>query len=235
MIYCTGDIHGNYRELLDALEIKQIPHNSEQLVILLGDVGANYYADGRDNRLKKRLQESGRVYFCIHGNHERRPESLDTYHEANWNGGIVYVESDYPNILFAKDGEVYDLKGIKTLVLGGAYSVDKWYRLRNGWNWFADEQMSEHRRTEVFEKIKQLGHVDLVLSHTCPFEWQPTDLFIDGLDQSTVDKSMELWLSDVERNLDYKMWLFGHFHDDRKINDKVRMLFKSIMKLEVTR
>lgn len=232
MIYCTGDIHGNYRELLDTLETKKIPHNSEQLVILLGDVGANYYGDGRDNRLKKRLQESGRVYFCIHGNHERRPESLDTYHEVNWNGGTVCVESDYPNILFAKDGEVYDLKGIKTLVLGGAYSVDKWYRLEDGYHWFADEQISEQRRTEILEQIKQLGHVDLVLSHTCPYEWQPTDLFIDGLDQSTVDKSMELWLSDVERNLDYKMWLFGHFHDDRKINSKVRMLFKSVIKLE---
>ncbi len=45
-------------------------------------------------------------------------------------------------------------------------------------------------------------------------------LFLDGLDQSTVDKTMEEWLSDVEKNLNYKHWLFGHFHANREINDK---------------
>ena len=34
------------------------------------------------------------------------------------------MEDDFPNLLFAKDGEIFDLEGHKAIVLGGAYSVD---------------------------------------------------------------------------------------------------------------
>lgn len=56
---------------------------------------------------------------------------------------------------------------------------------------------------------------DLVLSHTCPYPYEPTDLFLAGLDQSTVDSTMERYLGEIEFNLDYKRWAFGHFHADR--------------------
>ena len=65
------------------------------------------------------------------------------YKSQEWNGGKVWVEEAYPNILFAKDGEIYDIAGMKTIVIGGAYSVDKFYRLSKGYNWFEDEQPSD--------------------------------------------------------------------------------------------
>lgn len=232
MIYCTGDIHGDVRTLLNWLDKCRIPHQKDQIVILLGDVGVNYFGDFRDQEAKVILQDSNRTYFCIHGNHERRPESLATYHSDVWHGGAVYIEDKYPNLVFAQDGEVFDLEGLRTLVLGGAYSVDKWYRLQSGYHWFEDEQIPEQRRKSILKKVKQLGKVDLVLSHTCPYQWQPFDLFLSGIDQSTVDNSMEHWLTKVERNLDYRYWLFGHFHDDRSINDKSQMLFKNVIDLE---
>lgn len=177
---------------------------------------------------KKRLQDSGRTYFCIHGNHEMRPESIASYQEQLGNFGMVYVEQEFPNLQFAKDGELYDLEGYKTLVLGGAYSVDKFYRLECGARWFADEQITPERRKAILKQITTFGQLDLVLSHICPYSWQPTDLFLNGLDQSTVDNSMEKWLEEVETHLNYRHWLFAHFHDDRKINSKVTMLFNTI-------
>ena len=56
---------------------------------------------------------------------------------------------------------------------------------------------------------------DLVLSHTCPIIYEPTDLFLSVVDQSTVDKATERWLGGIEYNLDYKLWAFGHFHSLR--------------------
>ena len=38
------------------------------------------------------------------------------YKLQEWNGGKVWVEEAYPNILFAKDGEIYDIAGMKTIV-----------------------------------------------------------------------------------------------------------------------
>lgn len=232
MVYYTGDVHGDIRSLLRWLNKCRIPHQRDQIIVLLGDVGVNYFNDDRDQEAKLLLQDSNRTYFCIHGNHERRPENIVTYHADVWHDGAVYVEDRYPHIIFAQDGEVFDLDGLQSLVLGGAYSVDKWLRLQSGYHWFEDEQIPEQRRVEIFDKVRKLSEVDLVLSHTCPFQWRPTDLFMSCLDQSTVDNSMEYWLTEVERNLNYRYWLFGHFHDDRQINDKVQMLFKNVIDLE---
>ena len=232
MIYCTGDIHGDVHALLNWLNKCKIPHQKNQIIVLLGDVGVNYFGDWRDQEAKVLLQDSNRTYFCIHGNHERRPENIKTYYMENWHGGAVYIENKYSNLIFAQDGELYDLDGLKTLVLGGAYSIDKEFRILHGWHWFEDEQIPEQQRKSILEKIKRFDEVDLVLSHTCPFQWQPTDLFLPGIDQNNVDDSMEHWLTEVEKNLNYRYWLFGHFHDDRKVNDKVQMLFKNVIDLQ---
>lgn len=234
MIAITGDIHGEVDDLLWNLDKKFFDEPvEEQTIILLGDVGLNYYGNSVDVKKKEKLQNSGRTYFCIHGNHEERPQNIGTYVPTVWNGGIVYIEEKYPNIIFAKDGEVYDLFGIKTLVLGGAYSVDKWYRIKSGYNWFPNEQISAEERNRIYEKVKQLGSIDMVLSHTCPYQWRPTDLFLDFIDQNSVDNTMEYWLTEIEKILDYKLWFFGHYHDDRRINEKAMMLYKMILSLKI--
>ena len=84
----------------------------------------------------------GRLMLCIQGNHELRPHHIDTYKEVEWNGGIVYREDKYPNLLFAKDGEIYHIQGTDFLVCGGAYSVFKDYRIAHGLSWYYDEQPS---------------------------------------------------------------------------------------------
>ena len=33
--------------------------------------------------------------------------------------------------------------------------------------------------------------VDVVFSHTCPLKYEPVEVFLPGIDQSTVDKSTE--------------------------------------------
>ena len=128
MIYLTGDIHGEVfriREAVERFEIKE-----DDIIVLLGDVGMNYFGNRHgDQHRKKRLNKQGVTMFCIHGNHEMRPGTILSYQEKEWHGGVVYVEEEYQNLLFAKDGELYDLDGKKTIVMGGAYSVDKWYRL----------------------------------------------------------------------------------------------------------
>lgn len=139
---------------------------------------------------------------------------------------MVYVEPEYPNILFAKDGEIYDLEGTRAVAIGGAYSVDKWFRLEHGWRWFEDEQPSEETKRRIEAKLDSVGwKVDVVLSHTCPKAWMPVDLFISGLDQSRVDNSTEEWLQKIEGRLDYRCWYFGHFHGSRK-GEKWQMMFE---------
>ena len=226
MIYITGDTHGNFirvRNLCRVFETKK-----EDILIILGDAGINYYGAGRDNKVKKMHENLPRTIFSIHGNHEMRPETIPTYNEDEWNGGIVYREEEYPHLLFAKDGEIYDLNGINTIAIGGAYSVDKEYRLQNGWGWWADEQPSDEIKARVEKALAENGSkVDVVLSHTTPLKYEPREMFLSCIDQSKVDKSTEIWLDKIEDTIDYKKWYCGHYHTDKSI-DKIRIMFEDI-------
>ena len=186
---------------------------TEDVMIILGDAGINYWLDLSDKELKGRLSGMDITFFCVHGNHEARPWEAADYEEKIWNEGIVYVEEQYPNILFAKDGEIYNFHGKKVMPIGGAYSVDKYYRIRNGLPWFESEQPDEMIKEYVEQQLdKAKWNVDIVLSHTVPIEAEPVWAFIPGLDQSVVDKSTEKWLQKIYDRLDFTEWYAGHYH-----------------------
>ena len=66
----------------------------------------------------------------------------------------------------------------------------------------------------------------MVLSHTCPFRYEPIEMFLPIVDQSTVDASTEHWLDKIEQSLSYKAWYCGHWHTDKRI-DKLHFLYHS--------
>ena len=69
------------------------------LIVILGDAGLNYYGNDKgDSGRKRNLNKWNVPILCVHGNHEMRPESLATYSEKEWNGGTVYYEEEFPNI-----------------------------------------------------------------------------------------------------------------------------------------
>src|SRR5699024_11196921 len=121
MIYYTGDIHGNPREIVQFCDRHKL--TEQDTLVLLGDVGANYFLNGRDAEMKQLLTQVKPTLLCIHGNHEVRPSTLPSYQTKEWNGGTVWVEETYPRLLFAADGEIFHLEGLCNLVIGGAYSV----------------------------------------------------------------------------------------------------------------
>ena len=215
MIYYTGDTHGDFSKVVNFIREHKL--TASDVIVILGDVGFNYFKDTRDEYNKEYVNTLGVTIFCIHGNHEIRPQNIPSYKEKTWNGGKVYREAKYPNLLFAVDGEVYDLDGKSTLVIGGAYSVDKYYRLAHNMRWFEDEQPSESAKEAVRIFMDSHEHIDQILSHTCPFKFEPVEAFLPMIDQSTVDTSTEEFLDEVESTLDYGRWLCGHWHIDKSV------------------
>lgn len=223
MHYITGDTHGDFSEVVRFCKKQKLTENDT--VIILGDAGINYYGDSRDRKPREQLSKTPATIFCIHGNHERRPQSMDKYHETTWHDGTVYFEDEFPNILFAKDGEIYDLDGLRTLVVGGAYSIDKFYRLKHDLNWFADEQPDQSTKEYVEAQLdKHSWNVDVVLSHTAPIKYEPTEVFLERIDQSKVDKTTERWLDTIEDKLNYQHWYCGHFHTSKNV-DKLQFMY----------
>ncbi len=228
MVFYTGDIHGNPDNIVYFSHKYNL--TSEDIVVMLGDVGANYYGDRRDDRCKQALSKIKPTLFCIHGNHERRPHTIPSYKMKKWRGGSVWYEEAYENMLFANDGEVFDLDGLKHLVIGGAYSVDKYYRLAKHYNWFEDEQPSEEIKAYVEHQIAAQP-IDIVLSHTCPYRYEPREAFLPMIDQTTVDDSTEKWLDTIEAKVQYMAWLCGHWHINKRI-DKIHFLFQDIKAMD---
>ena len=226
MIYYTGDIHGDPYEVIQFCDSKKL--TEQDTLVLLGDVGANYYRNRRDTEMKRVLAAVKPTMLCIHGNHEIRPASIPSYRTKQWNGGTVWVEEAFPRLLFAMDGEIFDLEGLRHLVIGGAYSVDKFYRLARGYGWWPDEQPDEATKLRAERQLDIHGwQADVVLTHTCPLRYEPTEVFLSGVDQSSVDKSTEEWLDTIERRLQYKQWYCGHYHTEKAI-DKMTFMFESI-------
>lgn len=147
MIYFTGDTHGSVSEVVRFCVRFHL--TSADTIVILGDVGANYDAGEHDRSMKKALGKLKPTIFCIHGNHEFRPSSIPSYKTKEWNGGTVWYEDAYPNLIFARDGDIYTMDGLRYLVIGGAYSVDKFYRLRHGYGWWDDEQPSAEIKAYV--------------------------------------------------------------------------------------
>ena len=235
----TGDIHGRIQERVDAIDRNLYPPN-ETALICLGDVGFNFYLNRSDTKRKQFAQESGYVFYCVRGNHEERPQNIPNmteYFDMDIHN-FVYMEEEFPNIKYLRDGEEYKFNGHPTLVIGGAYSVDKWFRLDGRpentdlWTgWFPAEQLTSEEMGQIELNING-NYYDIILTHTCPESWEPKDLFLSGLDQSSVDKSMEKWLDVIKTQIDWQVWLFGHYHADRYVKPGVEMLDTSIVDLE---
>lgn len=225
-VYILGDLHGSAKPVRRFYQdyVKMLD-KTDNTLILLGDAGLNFFFNHRDEEFKKKLSKYPFTYFVIRGNHEQRPSICmeehinDWTHEEFWDGRVM-VEKEYPYIKYAEDSpSVYYIETedqlYKTLTVPGAYSVDKYKRLQEGWSWFPAEQLTEEEMGWGREIVERDPAFDLVLSHTCPIMYEPTDLFLPVVNQATVDKTMERYLGELEFKLDYRAWCWAHYHQFR--------------------
>lgn len=238
-IFLCGDLHGDSVPYYNFISRNKI--DDKDYVIFLGDFCANYFLNKRDNRFKQEMNEMPGIKIVLRGNHESRIAPLIKKRPEDWEfifyqgrnqskvqldeeeayntliSGFFYHEKNYPKIWYMKDEPaIYMIGGKKVLILPGAYSVDKYYRIENHLRWFEDEQMSQEEIEELRGVINKPFKVDAILSHTCPLKYEPKDLFIPSIQQSSVDKTMEKFFDEIDNKLKPRVWAFGHFHEYRE-------------------
>lgn len=243
-----GDTHGGTNWITDQLKDYQ---PEQTAIIILGDAGFNFFLNKRDQQTKEYVEQFGYYIYAVRGNHEMRPEHLPSLiheYDKNVNGWVIY-EPNYPYIRYFDEyaSPIYTINGYRCLVLNGAYSVDKWYRLNRAGmteetnnpkrtGWFADECLTKEEMAEIERYIDNSGNYtfDFVFSHTCPKKYQPTDLFLGFVDQSTVDSSMEVWMDKLSEKIVVNIaWVYGHYHKDRVERPHVEQYFNDIENLDI--
>ena len=221
-IYITGDTHGTFdlRKVVYFFKGREEEFSRDDYLIICGDVGVCGFMASDEAKTRDILRNLPVTVLFVDGNHENF-EQLNSYAVEIWNGGKVhFIES---NIIHLMRGQVFEIDGKKFFTFGGAYSVDKFYRLSRGYGWWSDEQPSEEIKQYVEQQLKE-NAIDVVLSHTCPFKYEPVEEFLPGIDQNTVDDSTEKWLDVIEETTDYMAWFCGHWHTNKRI-DKMHFLF----------
>lgn len=217
-VFFTGDLHGDITKLIRFIERFNL--TSEDSIIVLGDAGLLWRNDKKDFKITLKnweLCSNGVHLYFIDGNHENFKLLNHLPIDEN-NMGIVSE-----TIHYLRRGQIYVFNNKKVLVCGGADSIDR-FRRTEGLTWWADEAISE----ETIDGIPA-GHYDYVLTHCCPrsvFENNRVYLItLSNIDQDYVEHQSEDRLEKLKNKITFDHFYFGHYHIDKKLDDKFRCFF----------
>lgn len=213
-LFVTGDLHGrSYLRKLDAFDRAFGHHlNRDDLVVVLGDLSVPWHvpADDDDLALIRHIDEFPWTTLFVDGNHENHTY-LDSLNVTPRFGDDAHELTDH--LVHLMRGRVYDLAGHESLVMGGARSLDA-DSLRRAGSWWAREVPDAQERTILDQAVARHRSVDLVLTHA-PSSSQLAAHALDTMSPWRPDEYNQ-WLQEhIADRLRYRMWFYGHMHDDR--------------------
>ena len=221
MVFVTGDTHGRL-DLDKVIYFDDRKLTQNDYLVILGDFGNVW--NNLESDEEKTILDSLNNYKCkilfVDGNHDNH-KKLATYPVIKWNGGTVHKIRN--NVLHLMRGEIFNLNDQSYFVMGGAKSTDKYRRVKNV-SWWEEELPSKDEYAYAIQNLKNHNwNVDYVLTHCCSSR---TQYKIDPL-----FKRDELtdWFNDIEAQLKFKKWYFGHYHEDWEIDNNHQCLYNQII------
>lgn len=201
---------------------RELTHNS--YVIVLGDFGICWDNSAEENWWLDWFEDKPWTTLWIDGNHQNFP-LLYSYPKEEWNGGMTHVLR--PHIRHLCRGEIFDIDGLTFFTFGGGASVDKHLRTE-GKTWWEQEIGSYSEFEHAASNLRAHDmKVDYILTHTTSNRTiQKIDKWFPQFDPTT-----NFLNKFVEEEVEYKRNFFGHFHQDRTIDDKHILLYNDIIEL----
>ena len=175
-------------------------------------------------------------------------EVEDYYPVAEWHGGKVHRVR--PHVLHLMRGQIFELDGYRFFTMGGAKSHDiedgilepdapdferrlmmlqrkpgARYRI-NHISWWAQELPSDEEYDEARQSLNAVGwQVDYIITHCAP-----TSIALMGSRHNEADRLTD-FLQEVRERAKYHYWLFGHYHDNKAIDEKHILLWEQIVRI----
>ena len=251
MIYITGDCHRDFRRFNTRIFPEQEEMTKDDFVIICGDFGGVWSEGGEDSEeryLLKWLQEKPFTTLFVDGNHENFDRLYEEYPVKEWHGGNVHEIR--PSVLHLMRGQVFELCGKTFFTFGGASSHDvsggildrsdpryqeKKKKLDHGWkpyrinhlSWWKEELASEEEMEEGRNNLAAHDkRVDFIVTHCCASSVQ--DAIGEGLFQK--DRETE-YLEEILQTVQFQKWFFGHYHDNRNVDEKKILLYEQIIRV----
>lgn len=255
MIYITGDCHGEFNKFSTAAFPEQKQMTKKDIVIVCGDFGGIWDTDKNSQHESywlKWLDEKSFTTVFVDGNHENFSRLNNDFETIEFCGGQAHKIRN--SIFHLKRGEVYEIEGKRFFAFGGASSHDiddgildrdnfdsdlkfketirrwnkqgKMFRVKNI-SWWEEELPSEDEFKHAADNLEKYNYtVDFVITHCAP--------------QSIAEKlyhypmksdKLTIYFDELLVKINFRYWFFGHYHEDRKINDKFILLYDQIIRI----
>ena len=222
MIYVTGDLHGNFERFKPKYFPEQANMTKDDMVIIAGDFGGVWFGDSRDDETLDWLERLPFTLAFVCGNHENY-DALERYPVDDWHGGKVHRIR--PHVLHLMRGQVYKLEGYRFFTMGGAKSHDTNHRI-NHISWWRQELPSDEEYSEALQNLERYNwQVDYIITHCAP-----TSIALMGSRHNEADRLTD-FLQEVQERAKYHYWLFGHYHDNKAIDEKHILLWEQIVQI----
>lgn len=99
------------------------------------------------------------------------------------------------------------------------------YRI-NHISWWAQELPSDEEYAEARRSLDSVGwEADYIITHCAS-----TSIALAGTRHNEADRLTD-FLQEIKEKAKYHYWLFGHYHDNRKIDDKHILLWEQIVRI----
>ena len=222
MIYVTGDCHGNFARFEQKHFSEQANMTKDDAVIIAGDFGGVWFGDSRDDETLDWLERLPFTLAFVCGNHENY-DALERYPVAEWHGGKVHRVR--PHVLHLMRGQIFELEGCRFFTMGGAKSHDTNHRI-NHISWWRQELPSDEEYSEALQNLERYNwQVDYIITHCAP-----TSIALMGSRHNEADRLTD-FLQEVQERAKYHYWLFGHYHDNKAIDEKHILLWEQIVRI----
>ena len=100
------------------------------------------------------------------------------------------------------------------------------YRI-NHLTWWAQELANEDEMQEGRDNLRAHDYtVDYIVTHCCSTS---TQALLDG-SLYKPDRETD-YLEFIKNYANYKKWFFGHYHDNRNINDKEILIYEQMIRI----
>lgn len=230
MIFVTGDTHIPID--ISKLSSQKFPIGKEltrdDIVIICGDFGGVWDGSCEEIYWLHWLDTKNFTTYFVDGNHENHT-MLNEFPEIELKGGKAHKIKE--NIYHLKRGQVFTIEEKKFFTMGGASSHDKNSR-KEGVSWWAEELPNDDEYAEADINLeKHNWSVDYVISHCV------SNRILDRLNENTSGTYETDRLTDyfdvLEDKLDFKHWYFGHYHIDREVDEKHRVLYEDVIQIDL--
>lgn len=210
----AGDTHGNTRWVRDYLYPWAVDLHCDGIV-QVGDFGFWEHEPAGVQFLDEVSRLAGATgvpLFWLRGNHDNIGLLRERYgameHRVEF--GFWRVRE---GVMYIPDGCVFEWQGLRFRAFGGAYSVDKQWRLDlerkpgrgAGTLWFPGEELTDEEMDGLL--AQKVGSIDVILSHDKPRASPSMGLkkFLECLpNQDRLQRAMDLHRP--------SLWLHGHLH-----------------------